>query len=510
MSTKFKSVFKYLGIFCLVCFALLACEKDMEGIGVELIDNDTFSTDKLAVDIRSENENIERIPASGIPQYLLGVYGDSEFGTIEASVATQLLLPKIGSLYTYGTNAIIDSVLVTIPYEATQIENYSDGKPQFELDSIFGKPGIEFQLKVYELKTFMNSLDPNDPAKQAVYYSDKEFQKGTTPLYSGNFKVNPDDTMSVVKRYNADGFTVFKRDTIKEIEKTPTIKIPLDEQLIQQLLVDNEGDAVYNSLDAFNHYFRGLYFEASQINNENSHLISTSMIGAKMSVYYSNDENEEDDQDLNSNGTTGEQGVRIAHVHIFSFGNLKANTIKRDYSNAMNSGANRLYVQGAGGSIGLLDLFENEAALAELKDNNWLINDAKLIFYVDQSADSDIIPEQLFLYNYTENSQIRDMLTEGIASVGGLLERDDAGIPYRYVFNITDFISEILKEDEPLELVQLGLKVYNPTDAPTSFEDTQIKSLSWTPKGVVLYDHSTASGDKRVKLEISYTELNNL
>ena len=150
-----------------------------------------------------ENENIDRIPSSGIPQYLLGVYGDSEFGRLEGSIAAQLLLPKTGELYTYGVNPVIDSVLVTIPYQATQIENASDGKPQFELDSVFGKPGTAFGLKVFELKTFLNTLDPNDPSKSAIYYSDKEFQLATTPLYAGNFRVNANDTMSVIKRYNA-------------------------------------------------------------------------------------------------------------------------------------------------------------------------------------------------------------------------------------------------------------------------------------------------------------------
>ena len=100
-------------------------------------------------------------------------------------------------------------------------------------------------------------------------------------------------------------------------------------------------------------------------------------------------------------------------------------------------------------------------------------------------------------------------MTGGPGAIGGLLERDEEGRPYRYVFKITNYISELLKSDEELELIKIGLKVYNPTDSPTDITDTQIKSFSWTPKGVVLYDHSMASGDNRVHLEISYTELNN-
>ena len=32
---------------------------------------------------------------------------------------------------------------------------------------------------------------------------------------------------------------------------------------------------------------------------------------------------------------------------------------------------------------------------------------------------------------------------------------------------------------------------------------------NWDPKGVVLYGSSLSAGDKRVKLELSYTEINN-
>jgi hypothetical protein len=248
--------------------------------------------------------------------------------------------------------------------------------------------------------------------------------------------------------------------------------------------------------------------EAEELSNDKSHLVSLDMTGAKMTIYYSKDENEGTDQDLNGNGTNGEQGVRTKHLFNFTFGSLKSNILQRDYSNSKQSGTDRLYVQGAAGSITTIDLLSNED-INELQSNNWLITDANLTFYVDQNADSNIPPEQLFLFNYDENIQIRDMLSEGLGSIGGKLERDDDGNPYRYVFRITDYISEVLKSDNPIDLVRIGLKVYNPTDSPTSISDTKIKDFSWNPKGVVLFNHNQSAGDKRIKLEISYSELTN-
>jgi hypothetical protein len=57
--------------------------------------------------------------------------------------------------------------------------------------------------------------------------------------------------------------------------------------------------------------------------------------------------------------------------------------------------------------------------------------------------------------------------------------------------------------------VKLGLKVFNPSDVPVNILDTKIKDFSWTPKGVVLFGQDPSFGDKRVKLEISYSKINN-
>jgi len=155
-----------------------------------------------------------------------------------------------------------------------------------------------------------------------------------------------------------------------------------------------------------------------------------------------------------------------------------------------------------------VELFSNEN-LTDLRANNWLITDANLTLYVDQNASSNIIPEQLFVYNYDENAQLLDVTSEGLLAVGGALERDSDGKPYKYVFKVTDYISELLKSDESIDLVKLGIKVYNSSDAPTSITDVALKNYSWNPKGVVLYNQNVSAGDKRVKLEVTYTKLNN-
>ncbi|WP_372766366.1 DUF4270 family protein, partial [Lutibacter sp.] len=343
MSIKVVNALKYSGLFSIVFFTIISCEKEIESIGVNLVNNNNFSTNKDTSEVITSNENITNVPASGVAQYLLGAYSDNEFGTLKASVVSQLSLPANGDAYNYGTNYAIDSVLVSIPYQATKEENLADGKPKFSIDSVFGNADVEFQLGIYELKTFLNTLDPADPSKAAIYYSDKEFQKGDAPFYLGNFKVNPNDTVSYIKRYMPDGITGYDIDTIKQADLSPSIRIPLNESVIQQLFVDNAAGAEFQSLDNFQHYFRGLYIEAEALTSNKSHLISLDLTNAKMTIYYSNDEDEGTDitdagLDLNGNDIKGEGVVRVKHEYAFPFGPIKSNVLKRDYTVSHQSG----------------------------------------------------------------------------------------------------------------------------------------------------------------------------
>lgn len=360
MTTKVVNAIKLLGMLCIIGFAFISCEKEMESVGVDLIDSDLFSTNSQSYEVITASKNIESVDASNLPQYLLGVYSDSEFGKIEASIATTLALPAIGDSYNYGENVLIDSVLMSIPYQVTKEGDADDSQALFTIDSIIGQTNTAFQIDVFELETFLNNLDPTDPTKKAIYSSDKEFQRGSTPFFSGSFTANKLDTVTFIDRKLADNSTVYDRDTIYEDDKRPAIKLPLDKSLIQQIFIDNAGSADFSSYEEFAKFFRGFYIEAKPLTSDDSHLISLDMAGAKMTIYYSNEQDEDDTEDLNNNGTEGEEKVRVKDQFTFLFGLLKSNVLKRDNSNIFSSGDDRLYVQGAAGFEGLIDLFPND------------------------------------------------------------------------------------------------------------------------------------------------------
>jgi hypothetical protein len=507
MTTRVVTILKYFGFLSIVFFTLISCEKEIEGIGVDIIDNSKFTPGIYVSSVLAANKNVDSVPANNIEQYLLGSYADSEFGALKGSIVSQLLPPAVGDYYSYGTNAGIDSVLIFIPYQVTQLDDDDDGKPVFKIDSVIGNDEVKFKLGVYELETFLNSLNPENPTQNMVYYSDKVFQKKSIPFYAEDFKINHNDTVAYIKRYMPDGVTVYDIDTVKQANSAPTIKLPLNEEMIQEIFVDDASGSQFSSIESFIHYFRGFYLEASEDLTNRSQLVSLNMTLARMVIYYSNDQDESDNVDLDGNGVTGETAVRVPMSYEFYFGNVKSNVLTRDYTISKESGPDRLYVQGAAGSLATIDLFVNED-LDELRSKDLLITDASITVYVDQNSSSDILPEQLFIYNYEDNTQIIDMFTEGLSRIGGSLERDDDGKGYKYVFRITDYISRVLSPTDPIELSTLGIKVYNPTDSPSSLLDTTVPEYSWIPRGVVLYNQNgDNAGNYKIEFEIKYTEL---
>lgn len=249
--------------------------------------------------------------------------------------------------------------------------------------------------------------------------------------------------------------------------------------------------------------------------------MTLAMTDAAITIYYTNTIlTAETDTDLNGDGDTDDIDVpvRTKQTKAYSLTGTKTSQYIRDYSGSLANindrflnpdkinGEDRLYIQGAAGSISILELFRG-VNLDSIRDQNWLINEARITLYVDNDVVQEKVPEVLYLYKFDDNTQILDAFTE-VQSVGlgGVLERDEDNKPIKYKFSITDYISEVLKYDGISNIGRLGVKVYHSTDSPTSLNDTLIKDYSWIAKGAVLKGNKLDLTDnERVKLEIFYT-----
>lgn len=533
MTKKFVIFIKYLGIFSGVLVAVIACEEDFKNVGVNIVDNDVFSTNKYTSEVKAYSKNVVNNKTNNLDYYLLGVSQDDDFGVLRASVAAQLSLTDANP--DFGENAVIEAVVLDIPYETTLT---LDG---FQLDSVWTSGSNSFMLNIYELYTYLNILDPDDPTKNKEYFSDATFDTTGSSLYSGLITPNVNDTMMVVDRYKYPNYPdtsmgeLYQQDTIIKSDTSPSLKLYFDNDFIKTRFQDPSMGSDFASNTDFQHYFKGLFFEASENGINNTSLMALKLSSATMTIYYSTSvqTDEDDDQDLDGNGVNGEENVTIGTPlsFIYPLGGVKVNVFDRDNTTALVNnyinnppdfvnGEELMFIHGASGSDGIIKILGEDANTNDIPDElellrtkNWLINDAQLIVNIDDANTTDLFPERLTLYNIDPidpdiRLQTHDIMTQGIAFVDGGLQRDLDSIPYRYVFHITDYISEIIKSENELPIRDFGIKVYDPNDIPLSAIDTIIRNYNNVHKGVILKGNLPNTDENRVKLEIYYTEIN--
>jgi hypothetical protein len=509
--------------FSLLLLFSIACESDLNSINASFIDNKNFEAKELVSDIFFTSEPITSVNSSTAGQYLFGTYNNPNFGTLKASFVSQLSLPT--SLeYTsesYGADTLVtpslDGVVLYIPYQAT-LGVGLDEKRLYSLDSIFGAYDSiaesygSFDFEVHELETFLNPLSPSDPSRPSRFDTDRIYETKDLLATVSNFSPSAKDTVTYVKR-SIEG-VVYDTDTIQLSNAAPRMAIPLDTDFFQTKILDKlpaNGAAipeVLSSQQDFIRYFRGLYLKT--VSETPGSIASLLLSNAFVEMYYTN---------VVRKVSTGAILDTIKRAKTFSFGGVRASKYEHDHTGA--SDTDKIYVQGASGfqaNIKLLGYDSEqpntvsselqrllEAANDDEGNPKWLINEASLTFYVDEtnwvSATDTVF--KLFLYKKTPNydSQILDYISAAsFSDAQGTLQKDENNA-YYYQFRVTDYITKLLDGTQSKNIDNLGLKVFANGDLPISTIDTLVTSNNWNPRGVVLDGSLT-------KLKINYSVQN--
>lgn len=505
-----KSV--YFGVFILFIVGIISCEKDFNDIATNVVKNTKFDTKDTILDVVVTNKAITSVGGDGLKiggtlgQYLLGVYNNSNYEKIEASIVSQVVIysgiqdKEVGER-DYGTDTTIvttiDTVFLKLPYQATL---KSGATADYTLDSVIGDQTKAFNLNLYRTDTYMSRLNPVDPSKINSYESDFNYQiipGRLNSIANYQFKPNALDTALIYKSKLSNG-VVYKTDTISLTNNNPFARVALDKAKFKEIFIDKFGSSEFTSQEAFNEYFKGLYIEAS--GNEGS-LIS----------FLLNNPNQElqPSIELRYTKTVVKGGTTIIDTI------QKSNTfLLSSFSTSVYKMTEKVYpvnknviVQGTAGSMAEVKLFD-AAQIQLLKNKNWLINDASLTFYVDQDIvkyDTIATPFKLFLYKEgSSKTQLKDLITEGNTTFGGNLIITNKKPDY-YSFKITDYVSDFLDGTSNYNPT-LGLRVFNPTDLPEIVIDTLVRNYNWNPKAVTLLNHEkTLNGERRAKLKLSYS-----
>ena len=398
---------------------------------------------------------------------------------------------------------------------------------QFDLDSIYGKSvGEQFKLKVERSNFFLRDLDPEANFEEAQeYFSNHAIPVNPTPevLFEGNVIIT--DVEQVILVDDVEG-TDEDESLQMPTRIAPGIRVKLDNDFFQNNILDKEGSSELENQANFKDFIRGL-----QLSVEDDVLLLLDLKLANITIEYQYDVDGggKEESTYEFRLLTGGQRLQTGGVSPV-IGNAINTLDNEDYPTEISDSyniedASKIYLKGGAGSYVNIELF-NDVDLAELKQNNWIINEANLVFYVDQENinGSSIEPLRLYLFNAETNAPLYSPLFDAqdanvslnsFLNYGGILEKDASGKGVKYTIRITDYVNDVIAG--ATENAVLGLTVTSNINftsvSNTILENNEEVNLplmsSVNPLGTVLFGGSNSvAEDKRLELEISYTTVN--
>jgi hypothetical protein len=499
---------------------LFSCENDYSEVGTDFINSIEPQPVYESENVVSYSEKLNSIRTNGFANYLLGEYSDPVFGLSETKILTQVSLSQTNP--DFGENPVLDSVVLTLPLYSRLLQD-----DEYALDSIYGEGS--FKINIYESNQLLRSIDPGEDGDfqdAQIYYTDQfdEFAPNisSTPFFTSE-TINPSELTDPVILFekNSD-------NSIDTLSLSPRIRLKLPNNYFQEKVIDQEGAEVLSSNSAFNNFLRGFLIEAKQQQPLKSMaLLNLQNENSNITMYYNN-------VVLDSVGNPSDT---LYNEYNLNFNGIKLNLYDDNFNVNLSSqdttlGEENIYLKGGEGSAGVIELFSgpdldnNGIAdeLDELRQNNWLINEATLDLYINEqiAPSSKNRIDRVFLYNLDDEAVLEDFVRDPSASEGnpsvsrilhlGPLNEDDNGAPF-YRIRLTSHINNLINNDSTN--VKLGLFVSTNVDASglTRTRNTELdifenvpRNILETPRGIVIHGNRSATEAKKLKLKIIYTE----
>lgn len=570
MKKSFLKISSLLFLFVL----LISCDKDFNSLDSEVIGDDHFDLelyDEATVVAYSKATGV--VQTNNLPLNALGIYKNDFFGTTKAHFVTQVELGSENP--SFGFNPIIDSVYLYVPYFTELKSTETSGERVYELDSIYGNAETgKFRLKVLENGYYLRDLDPEDNLQSSQkYFNDDKATKidpfKGSELLNNSSNVAQNDQFYFSKKelyiYKTNGAGLYvdsngavlsdqNNVTLRVIKerKTPGMWLDLKNSFFQQKILDAASTANLFSNNAFKNYFRGLLFEVEEINPDQGALAVLDFSKAELKILYKAASEAVSVENPTPTRTRRTFSLKMGYNASTTLRNNSINLLEYNNSTEYDAGlagsnevlgSDRLYVKGGNGSVAFIDLFtptELETLRNNIATKNWLINDAKLTFYIDKSKmlNEDNEPERIYIYDATNNMVIADYTFDSSSGFnpknnklvfGGIIEREteDPKRGIKYTIRITEHIKRILKEDsngDYQDNVKIGVSVTESINlvssaklkAPISANGVQISDIPLAsilnPLGTVLFGNVVTDPDdedKKLKLSIYFTKPNN-
>ena len=449
--------------------------------------------------------------------------GDGLADVLERSNGTDPLDPDTDD------DGILDNV-------DTDTINPRQGATVYDIDSLIGNREASFKVKVQELDYFLSTYDPSNNFETFLkYYSNDQVIENFTGkvLYDGEVEINTEEIV-IYKEDDPDTDDIDESTQVKE-RLTPRLRIPIDKDYMQSKIIDMEGNIDLSNQDNFNMYFKGLFLSAYDFSDPL--LLILNYADASINIVYEYDKYNRNDTTDDTSDDTIDREKKTFKLNLT--GNqiniLKQDPLSPEISKALNSNSEdlkRVYLRGGEGIMMEIDLFDDGTGndiLGEIKSNGWLINEANLTMYIDKEAidmsGGIIEPSRLFLYDIESKAPVVDYFIDQSqgqkpkdqkAVHSGLIEIDEDKKGIKYKIRISEHVKNIIRNDSLNK--KLALVV---TSDITNAVNTELKnndeleyipiSSVINPLGTILYgpNPEPINYDKRFRLELFYTEINN-
>jgi len=559
MKKNKKAFTSHLLAIAFIVTSFIACDKDFANIESDIINDENathFASGSEIYEVIASTKVLEPIQTNALPINALGVYNDQNFGITTASIVSELNATTFSP--NFQDNTVLDSVVLTIPYFSTIVDVNEDGETVYELDSLFGNAPIK--LSLFENNYFLSNLNTtgeqfDEPQR---YYSNGKTvadQIDITELEGKPIEVieSQPETSNINPYLPSNERFRFVDEEDNETFLAPALRLKLKTEFWEQKIIDKNGQPELSNQNNFKNYFRGIYFKAELQDdgaNGNMILLNLRAAAANITLFYTSDDTAAGTEDNQStyvlNFNNGQGNSNIVNLYDNDFVIPEGNETLGDEN---------LFLKGQQGSIAEIRLFDGDTvddisgvntfeafrnAFVEIDEegnfvkNKKLINEANLVFYVNQDLAQGAEPDRLFLYD-TDNglpliqdyrSDIPNNSFPRFSRINhlGLLQRDEDGQGIRYKMRVTEHIKNLLVQN--INNVTLGLAVSanvnledpgtqgnisNQFDVLTETEEEMsvpVSSIIY-PKSTILYGNNTSNEEKKLYLEIFFTEPDN-
>ena len=412
---------------------------------------------------------------------------------------------------------------------------------KFELDSIYGNREAPFNLKVERSTFFLRNLDPNTNFQEAQeYYSDQQFSPAFVSEVFFDDIVTIDDHEILFKEEvdNPETPDINEVGTISS-RLAPGIWVELDPDFFQDNIINKEGGSELLSQANFSEYMRGVHLSITQGAEDLYFLFD--LKAANITITYEYDRYNTTDKTIEKK----EKDFVFSFLKLEASGSISGNAVNTFINDALppeiaNSldaaeNASRLYLKGGAGSFSEINLFDagnGEEAINQIKANNWIINEANLVFHVDRAtldASGNIVDKdgslievpRLYLYNAETKQPLFDRSLDAADRSSSLASyplydgvlKTESGKGVKYSIKITNHINNLIVRDSANATLGVtitpDIRSTGAVNAMLTSEERDIPIISTiSPLGTVLFGSNVSqeNEDKKLKLEIFYTK----